>query len=434
MSDPIFDHGELPVGMREFPLLDALFGRRSRRFGLGMSIPDGPLAYTSAHPPLSLSDLERTLLVLCGAGVSGWHTGMEHTSSGDPERGCNYAVRYTGRMTPTLAGVGSPELIVSDDAGTFMTRFRDLNAERLRQIQDNGDRQRFFEAVMTHTVPLSDVRVDIPAAAPYISPHNFWNANRPGTTLFIPIIDLTQNLLDLLAIYLGAGALPYDTVHDRPCGDFAPFIEAGLVDPEKRMHIFDGEQYVLGSGAAEAAVICHNLVLTMQAMGLGGWMFTGINPPSLLGAHAERGVRGLGFRFTRDARWTQPNPVGLDGVYEAYCPPYHADMREAAQRFADLKFGPGGTYDPSRPGPYRDNAGVKAAIERYTPDLVAMLGEVAQYLHDTYGKFPATIPSIYVRIYAQAQHIDLDYYDQFLGPDAVLPTHREHMARWHGAG
>ena len=84
MSDPIFDHGELPVGMREFPLLDALFGRRSRRFGLGMSIPDGPLAYTSAHPPLSLSDLERTLLVLCGAGVSGWHTGMEHTSSGDP--------------------------------------------------------------------------------------------------------------------------------------------------------------------------------------------------------------------------------------------------------------------------------------------------------------------------------------------------------------
>jgi hypothetical protein len=419
------------ASLREFPLLDALFGRRSRRFGLGMSIPDGPLAYTSAHPPLPLSDLERTLLVLCGAGVSGWHTGMEHTTSGDPERGCNYAMRYTGRMSPTFAGVGSPEFIVSDDSGTFFTRFRDLDAERMRQIQSSEDLQRFVEAVMSHTVPLSNTRVDIPAAAPYISPHNFWNANRPGTTLFIPVADLTQNMFDIIGIYLGTGALPYDTVRNCPCGDFSPYIKAGLVNPDKRMPIFDAEQYILSAGAAEAAVMCHNLVLTMQAMGLGGWMFTGINPPSLLGAHAEQGIPGLGFRFARDSRWTQPNPVGLDGVYEAYCPPYCADMREAAQRFAARKFGPGGTYDPATPGPYLDNAGVKGAVERYSPELVAMLGETAQYLYDTYGRFPATIPSIYVRIYAQAQHADLDYYDHFLGQDALLPTHREHMARWH---
>lgn len=421
------------TALSAFPLLDALFGRRSRRFGLGMSIPDGPLAYTSAHAPLPLSDLERTLLVLCGAGVSGWHTGMEHTTSGDPDRGCNYAMRYTGRMTPTLAGVGSPELIVSDDSGTFMTRFRDLDAERMRQIQGSQNLHRFLGAVMAHTVPLSAARVDIPASAPYVSPHNIWNANRPGATLFIPVVDLTQNLLELITIYLGAGALPYDTVRERPCGDFAPYIEAGLVDPAKRMPIFDAEQYVLSAGAAETAVMCHNLVLTMQAMGLGGWMFTGINPPSLLGAHAEQGIPGLGFRFVRDPRWTQPNPVGLDGVYEAYCPPYCTDMREAAQRFAARKFGPGGAYDPATPGPYRDNAGVKAAVERYSPEFVAMLGETAQYLYDTYGKFPATVPSIYVRIYAQAQHVDLDYYDHFLGPDALLDTHREHMARWHAS-
>ena len=91
--------------LARFPLLTALFGRRSRRFGLGMTIPDGPLAYQSAHPPLPLSDLERTLLVLCGAGVSGWHLGIEHTASGDAESGCNYPIRLTGRVHASAAGI-----------------------------------------------------------------------------------------------------------------------------------------------------------------------------------------------------------------------------------------------------------------------------------------------------------------------------------------
>ena len=52
-------------------------------------------------------------------------------------------------------------------------------------------------------------------------------------------------------------------------------------------------------------------------------------------------------------------------------------------------------------------------------------------MHDTFGKFPATIPSVYVRMYDQAQHIDLDFYDQFYGPEAYLETHRAHLARWH---
>jgi hypothetical protein len=57
--------------LASFPLLDALFGRRARRFGLGMTIAGGPLAHTSARPPLPLSEVERTLLILCGVGISG---------------------------------------------------------------------------------------------------------------------------------------------------------------------------------------------------------------------------------------------------------------------------------------------------------------------------------------------------------------------------
>jgi hypothetical protein len=417
--------------LARFPLLTALFGRRSRRFGVGMSVPDGPLAYASSQPPLPLTDLERTLLVLCGAGVSGWHLGMEHTPTGDPHHGCNYPVRLTGRVAASAAGIETSELIVTDDAGTFITRFRDLDPMRLQELQAASDLGELLRRADTHCTRLSDDRVQLPATTPHMDAHNFWNANRPGTTLFIPIVDLTQQLLEFLAIQMAEGVVPWDPMRNQPCGNLKRFIRSGLLDSRQQASIVDIEQSVMTTGAIELGLICQNIVLVMQAMGLGGWMFTGLNAPSLLGAFVGDGIPGLGFRHTRDPAWTASNPVGLDGVFEGFCPPYHTDMRAAVDCFVALKFGPGGAYDPTRPGPFRDNARIKSAIERYSPEFVDALGEVAQYVHDAFGKFPATIPSVYIRVYAQAQHIDLDYYDQFYGPEAYLETHRQHLARWH---
>ena len=63
----------------EFPLVSGIFGRRSRRFGFGMTIPSGPLAYTSQLEPLPLCELERVLLLAAGTGVSGWNFGIPFT-------------------------------------------------------------------------------------------------------------------------------------------------------------------------------------------------------------------------------------------------------------------------------------------------------------------------------------------------------------------
>jgi hypothetical protein len=65
---------ELPRGLEaavRFPLVEALLGRRARRFPLGASIPDGPLAYTSEHPPLPLGELEQMLVLCATAGNTG---------------------------------------------------------------------------------------------------------------------------------------------------------------------------------------------------------------------------------------------------------------------------------------------------------------------------------------------------------------------------
>src|SRR5690606_29085773 len=133
------------------------------------------------------------------------------------------------------------------------------------------------------------------------------------------------------------------------------------------------EQSAYEANCAELAFMGHNITLAMQAMGLGGLYYNGLNRWSILGAFADDGIQGLGFRFVRDERWTVPNPVGLDGVYEALCPPYHPDMRAAARVFAERKFGPGGAYDPATPGPWKRSADVKGSVTPYSEEFIDCL-------------------------------------------------------------
>src|SRR6201997_1392473 len=54
-----------------YPLFEALYRRRSRRFGLGFEMQEGPFRYKSAHAAVPLTELEEALLVGAGAGFTG---------------------------------------------------------------------------------------------------------------------------------------------------------------------------------------------------------------------------------------------------------------------------------------------------------------------------------------------------------------------------
>ncbi len=51
-----------------FPLIEAIQGRRVRRFAKGAVIPDGPLAYASAELVEPLSEMQQMLLLSTIAG------------------------------------------------------------------------------------------------------------------------------------------------------------------------------------------------------------------------------------------------------------------------------------------------------------------------------------------------------------------------------
>lgn len=79
-----------------FPLVNALFGRRSRRFLLGADLPDGPLAYHSRYEALPLSDLERLLILSAVAGKTRWHNGITRHQRYAPKLS-NYPAAAAGR-------------------------------------------------------------------------------------------------------------------------------------------------------------------------------------------------------------------------------------------------------------------------------------------------------------------------------------------------
>jgi hypothetical protein len=277
---------------------------------------------------------------------------------------------------------------------------------------------------------LSVGRLYLPAEEPYLEGHNTWCVNVPGSLLVIPVADIAQHLLAILCFFTQNGYAIYDDVNRRQIPGLEEF--RGLVDVEEPFPLTFTEQYALTEATAELACACYAGVLLLQGMGLGGWMFDGIDRFSMLGASGNPDVPGLGFRYDTDARWSTPNPTGREGVFAAFCPPHHPDMAAAVAAFAERKFGPGGPFHRDTPGAWSDSPGVRGSAEVHDQAFKACVSLQAQYIFDTFGKFPGTVPTLFIMNYVQAHHLDLEFYDRFFKPGAYLPTHAEHMARWHG--
>lgn len=421
----------VPDSVKNFTLLDTIVGRRSRRFGMGMTIPDGPLAYESNFEPVPLTDDERALLAFAGIGVTGFNLGMPHTASGDSEKGANYILRYTGRTAPSGAGIESSEILVTDDSGTYISQTRNLSPEQVAEIGASQSIEEYVGHAKNYLVKLSDEPVRLPQQVPFVNKHNWWTALQPGTSLFVPIIDVSEGALNLLTMLSGEGAVLWDPVTDTPVGKPEKLIEQGRLNPEFKLPLPYLDQTVLQFVHNELSLIPYNIQLTLQAAGLGGWLFGGINSDALLGAFADVGAPGFGFTYNQVGPFNVPNPLGLENYFETLVPPFVSSVREGVERFVERKFGPAGAFS-SEVGPYKDNAGVTGQAERFTDDQVDYYVSVVEEVIERDGRFPSNVPTIATGSYTQATHLDPEYYAKFHHDDALLHTHRSHFDDWHG--
>ena len=125
------------------------------------------------------------------------------------------------------------------------------------------------------------------------------------------------------------------------------------------------------------------------------------------------------------------NPIGLDGVFEACCPPYYPNMDAAVDAVVATL---------TRQQPALDNAAVPYLASRsehregtveITEEGIACTKAVCNYVYENYGRFPGTVDAMHLMWLMQAHHLDTDYYDRFFRAGAYGPTHAAHMAKWH---
>ena len=428
--DALPDPGVPPglTDLLQFPLVAAVTGRRSRRFALGDSIPDGPLAFTSRHEPMPLSELERLVVLTAAGGNTGWHSMITRSARYAPHMS-NYSMAAGGRTFPSAAGFHTTELFFTDDSGTYLFPTRDAPALVERDGDGVVDVDTWVAAHRSLIRRLGDERLHLSRQEPYMEGHNSWSANVPGSLLVIPVADVAAHVIAALCYWAQNGACVYDDVH----GERIPGIEAfrDLVDVANPYPLSFGEQSCLSEVAVELGSSCFAGALALQGMGLGGWMFDGLNPFAVLGASGDPDVPGLGFSFVADERWPLPHVTGLPRVFEGHTTPHHADMASAVESVVARKFGARGPFHGATPGPWKDSATVRSSAQVHSPEFKACVALQAQYVLDRFGRFPATVPAIGVVTYLQAHHLDLEYYDHHFSPGAYLRSHTRHMDRWH---
>jgi hypothetical protein len=415
--------------MTQFPLIQALAGRRSRRFCVGAEIPEGPLAFKSNQKPFPLTEIEQMIVLTSMAGSTGWHYTISYNETVRSKLP-SYSAGAAGRTFPSAAGFHTSELFFTDDNGTYYFSTRDFHPP-LEEYR--GKREQLQNHLAEHRKrirKLSDKRLYIPKKSPYMDPHNTWIANHEGSTLILPVVDLAQHFLDAIWYYALDGKVVYDDIAKKPIPGLEKFPNV-IANPNDVVPLSFLELMVVAECSAEISMSCYAGALMLQAMGLGGWAFDGMDWMVILGASGDPQIPGFGFHFDTNERWTLPNITGLPGVFEAYCPPHYRNMREAVEALAKRKYGPGGVYNEGTPGAWKDSAIVRGSAHRASEDFKECVALQAQYIYDTYGKFPATLPSIFAFMYLQAHHLDLSFYDHYFKPGAYLSTHAEHMKNWH---
>jgi len=413
----------------EYPLFDALYGRRTRRFALGFDMAQGPYRYRSAQAPVPLCESEEALLVAAGFGFSGM-------ALWDQSRPLPYR-SSDGRTFPSTSRGRRTALFLTNDRGVYVIDPGAGSADQMREADGPDGRAAALDLYNRHRLTLQSRRLDIPRRVPPLCGHNLWASNMPGSTLFIPICDVTFSLIGLIAQFIdpklerfaAANGRGINIVDDRfgyrPAGTEA-WIKSGFLCQDSALALSHLERQACYFMFSEPAAICQNMFLATEAIGLGGWMHCGILSGEIFEA--------LGFTIIEPQQAGLPNPVGLDRVFQAYCPPYFDSMDAAVDAVLRPLLRKQSTREAAdgSPAPYRisgdDHRDAAVAVSE---DGIVCTKAVCNYIYQTYGRFPATVDAMHLMWLMQAHHLDTDYYDRFFRPGAYGSTHAAHMAKWH---
>jgi hypothetical protein len=212
----------------------------------------------------------------------------------------------------------------------------------------------------------------------------------------------------------------WNIVDDRRgfrCAGSERWIMSKYLDAERMMPLSLLERQACYYTFSEPAAICQNMLLAAEALGLGGWKHCGLLSLEVL--------RRIGFRTVASDLAGFANPIGLDGVVEARCPPYYANMDAAVD---SLLAPPWRQAKAATSVPHlMPEAEHRTGLVSVSEEGLACTKAICNYILATYGRFPGGTDAMHLMWFVQVRHIDTDFYDRFL---PLGPTARRTPAIW----
>jgi hypothetical protein len=442
--------------LQNYPLLTALCERRSRRFGLGMKIPAGPLAYESKHNLRPLTEDEEAAMVFAACGVTGYALADLCYAEGG---GGGIMAGLVARTIASGDGLQTVALIVINDNGAWLVRRpREMAPGEISKLIELGKLGEFTELYRRCRVKICDTRPKTPSEPLFNINANRWSAHAPASTIFLPVNDLTfmyvNGLLEIFNEETGAFILD-ERNHFLPVGlgKFARRRGGHLEDNPHRGRVAtvrQVEQFVTEFVTIEQGMMLQNLGLMAQALGLGGF-------PNF--ANHEFGwFEALGFRMEMmpascyvGAGWLPslamaflsrnpviPYPVGLERngevLLKPFCPPYYKSMADAVRAVAEIKFGANGIFRSHGHGSaWKQHDNVVKQVDGCSDAAIAATTAHCEYLWNRYGRFPVHMPPYRTVLSFQASHLDAEFYDKYYRPEALGKTQRQDFAETFSA-
>lgn len=437
------------------PLMETMWNRRTHRVSQGVpEVAAGSLSYRSEEPVKPLSALEEAVLIAT-TGATGLT--MPDRPFQNPETGRFVMAKPNVTMTGRTAG--SPDnaqgtyFFLINDSGTYFLRHlpptdAPFSAETLLARAEEAKVQ-----ILPHRLDVAKGARNFPA---YLDSNRLLS-NLPGTTILMPVVDLSHQYINGLMYLLTQpdGARP-TLVDDRAfyrAAGVKKWVEKGFLNKDLKVPLG-----VVGPlrTQLEAPLLMQNLFLVAEAIGLGAWIHATISPPVATGDPKFRNTYGPMLDFEHVVpkwklwdllRWQVPlpryanlraHPVALkhDGetLIKAKCPPNYRSMSAAVDTVIAEKFGEGGVYRDAGTFAkiYKGDGGERYIAEaaEYSDDVINCVRDVCTYIHDTHGRFPAHCDAIHVPgIWLQVHHVDEPYYDS-LFTNGLTETHRRHSDLW----
>jgi hypothetical protein len=191
----------------------------------------------------------------------------------------------------------------------------------------------------------------------------------------------------------------------------------------------------------EQGMMLQNMALMAQSLGLGGfpnwaahpfaWMqaagfrMTSMPSDKYLGMSPLLSVAAKALGKVSDVPLVQGLEKDGKVLLKPFCPPYYPSMREAVQAAVDIKFGPDGMFrGRASHSAWLNWAGIQSEVEEFIPEQIEAAKAYCEYVHRTYGRFPAYGPPIKTLIGFQSSRLDLEFYEKYYKPEAISDRQR----------